>query len=1360
MIGRGRPDFAFIVGRAHAKNCDQRPKFVLCRLLTYDALQYDSQYLPEDGMLLNCFIRKRFTCSVSLISMLLVLESGCPLVQPLDAGAPFPNDDIPITDAGRLNFDAGQRTDGGMNSDASFVDSDAGQVRDGGVSTGLGDAGSDAGSLLDAGITTSVPDAGSDAGQIYDGGGTIGASDAGFNGETVEDGGADDAGLLPADSGQTDASLVAQDAGPGSVDGGQGLDGGREDAGALLTDGGTDSGPCGVLEEMDPCGVCGGDSSTCLGCDGIPNSGLTYDACGVCGGPKTQCTSQLVLGYISANSADGTQEQCGLSPNRWNDCNRDHYQEDCVSLGRSVSWGAGQYDDYALIDSPVTAYQACQDIYGHWEGPWRGFSDDIYSVYIDSALANGLTDEHGCAIYECVASFCPQEQSFQISPQCTTAEEIATPVIVEGFDWTIPDWMSPEPNTGYYKDRASSGESDELRSLSLTWSQLNPAPGVFEMGASVLFYPSVNSPNQTQELQALLNKDLSHWLRIYTAAVGWAPDWLSQSCPSTQPIPYDDDGVDVHFWPIWDSCVWSKLLDMYTVVFGSCEVVNGEGVGHCAYDSQGDPIAGWGLREDPRMRYVYVPGAFRWAEYDFGIIERAEELGLVTQEEYVTWFEQHVIDLVSMMNGDPADPSDDYAWKLVFTGEDFPYSVPDSWNADTINHLPQYAVEMGMGIRNGISENHSSHHHHVPAYGASIDWNGQVTVNEDWVAYDGQRMLGTEQECFNGCGASLELEQPAVLEDLRYAVYNANLVSLRSRMNWMYVSDGSFQDVFPEHWNWVRYNLGRRIDSADEGWAVLRDSRDRFFDRRVKVAPHQWMRRPWVRNIERFVIQKEVCHGGITKNGTLRLEGDFWESDPTRVVNEEGRRTQRDAHQDFIYFEVSDRFHYGESDTFQLKVTYVDQGNAEWWVEYTSNGCLARTGAVTNQNSGGLKTVTFDLADATFDNALPEGTDFRIYNGGVEDIEVRMTRLLRTHEKDCGDGERSADEECDDGNTTGHDGCSGGCDIEPNFDCDQATPDNCDCQTGWTGPNCTEPICSLPCQNGSQCTAPDRCACPWGFTGEDCSIPFTPVSCSEIQLNPDANQGDGMYQIDPMLSGEPVDVYCDMTTEGGGWTLVWASMDGASAGKPWEPVPENPADLEDFGPFGRNPLNGRVRLPLNILTSIPQTETLYKRVPPAPAGFSEQWLRVEHTFFSADDWNLLSNEREITASLVSVHYPVANGVAELKADLGIAMENRDADDIDEDGDTEEILPTEESWIRNGGWFGLAWNDVNSGGTHNGLSGNSGSRRFLNDGCADHFLYVYKDAEMAISMSSGDGWPGDPGCSTSSSSVVGLWILLR
>ncbi len=40
---------------------------------------------------------------------------------------------------------------------------------------------------------------------------------------------------------------------------------------------------------LDACNVCGGDNSTCAGCDGVANSGKVIDACGLCGGDNSSC---------------------------------------------------------------------------------------------------------------------------------------------------------------------------------------------------------------------------------------------------------------------------------------------------------------------------------------------------------------------------------------------------------------------------------------------------------------------------------------------------------------------------------------------------------------------------------------------------------------------------------------------------------------------------------------------------------------------------------------------------------------------------------------------------------------------------------------------------------------------------------------------------------------------------------------------------------------------------------------------------------------------------------------------------------------------------------------------------------------
>jgi len=60
---------------------------------------------------------------------------------------------------------------------------------------------------------------------------------------------------------------------------------------------------------VDACGMClsytdSRFNKSCVGCDGVPNSGVTYDECGECGGSKTktECGRGLSVGAIVAIS--------------------------------------------------------------------------------------------------------------------------------------------------------------------------------------------------------------------------------------------------------------------------------------------------------------------------------------------------------------------------------------------------------------------------------------------------------------------------------------------------------------------------------------------------------------------------------------------------------------------------------------------------------------------------------------------------------------------------------------------------------------------------------------------------------------------------------------------------------------------------------------------------------------------------------------------------------------------------------------------------------------------------------------------------------------------------------------------------
>ena len=64
-----------------------------------------------------------------------------------------------------------------------------------------------------------------------------------------------------------------------------------------------------LAKRIDQCGVCGGNDTLCIGCDGTLY-GPKYDNCGVCGGNGATCFNPCEQGSESCESC-ATSELCG-----------------------------------------------------------------------------------------------------------------------------------------------------------------------------------------------------------------------------------------------------------------------------------------------------------------------------------------------------------------------------------------------------------------------------------------------------------------------------------------------------------------------------------------------------------------------------------------------------------------------------------------------------------------------------------------------------------------------------------------------------------------------------------------------------------------------------------------------------------------------------------------------------------------------------------------------------------------------------------------------------------------------------------------------------------------------------------------
>ena len=505
-----------------------------------------------------------------------------------------------------------------------------------------------------------------------------------------------------------------------------------------------------------------------------------------------------------------------------------------------------------------------------------------------------------------------------------------------GDDWTLPEWARPAENSGLFSEEESASDLVAVRSIDLSWRQIRPEQdgGIDRSSSGEAQGMSFDS------LDDQLAESGDFWMRIFASGEDWAPEWVAEDCAvSTYGPDYDDQ----RHLPIWDECVWGHLMDTYRAVF-----------------------VDEGLASDPRLRFVYVPGAFTWAEFDYEMIVAAVEAGDLDEATYLNWYDHAWDDLVELF-GENSN-------KLVFTGEDYPFGPFGA--ADDL--LAQRAVGAGMGVRTGITELANFHLSEAPAYGSSIQQDGHLVVDESLPIHSGNFIVATENECYTDCGYQSD--------DPYYSVRQSNLKALQLRMNWLYVVPGpSYMAEYPEHWDWVRLSLGQTAETSPDAWAAFRDAEDRYWAE--EEFPREWDDQPWVRNLERWLVQVDEPGSVAHRTEVDTHVGDLEEDNGTA---HEGLTTSAADGDTGFVLKVDERFATAsEGQDAVLKVTFLDVGTGDFTVQ-TDAGDSA---PVARTDSGQWRTATIALPDGA---VAEDATRLRIaLDSGADDLVVRFVRLIR-----------------------------------------------------------------------------------------------------------------------------------------------------------------------------------------------------------------------------------------------------------------------------------------------------------------------------------------------------------------------------
>ena len=512
-------------------------------------------------------------------------------------------------------------------------------------------------------------------------------------------------------------------------------------------------------------------------------------------------------------------------------------------------------------------------------------------------------------------------------------------------DWWLPSWVQPLPDVvGFYGPNPQEIPEQTLKLVTFRWRDVNPQEDVYDWSI----------------LENALQGDNNIYLRLEISDVEHCPLWLSEKYPDLEPLKLSsyndnfDNYSEGYFYPMWHPGFkqeFGKLLQSFKEK---------------------------GFGSNPRLKFAYIPGAWKWGEFDVQFVDYMKSQGM-TPNDFYQWFEELIDTYVDAFG-------EENAHKLMYTAQDvIPLANGDlEWRKFLDRKLSSYAFNRGSSTRFGLLEKYNFVATDMPNYGipvVNVDGNNYMEVNENSpLIADPKRFIGSENEEINNVNIPIDNYLQLKMTALKTLQVRANVVFM-GREIW---------NKAPELHNYMMKTLGKHYYDSPDAWCALREAKDLYKTWSVLDAGDR--SDFWIRNFERWLVQRDIEPDGRTAR-TYYVNTSVEHNEESY----EALRTDRENGSNYIYFGVDDRFMSGGSNQIQIKVTYLDNTNTKWWLEYDASdeNIYKQSSTVQNQNDSKWKTVTFSIDDAAFLNRQNGGMDFRIFNGGEDDITVRFVRTIK-----------------------------------------------------------------------------------------------------------------------------------------------------------------------------------------------------------------------------------------------------------------------------------------------------------------------------------------------------------------------------